>query len=161
MVLALSDQFKAFFTSSTFLAGVSSWFLAQFIKLFISLVKSKVTSIGEFFDILFWRTGGIVSSHSAIVTSLCTTVAIKNGLNSDVFFVSLVFLLVVIRDSFGVRRASGLQAKKINEIGNHLKEKGVLDDYVSIKEVNGHTPLQVVLGCLLGFIVGIAFIYLM
>lgn len=161
MVLALSDQFKAFLTSSTFLAGVSSWFLAQFIKLFISLVKSKVNSIGEFFDILFWRTGGIVSSHSAIVTSLCTTVAIKNGLNSDVFFVSLVFLLVVIRDSFGVRRASGLQAKKINEIGNHLKEKGVLDDYVSIKEVNGHTPLQVVLGCLLGFIVGIAFIYLM
>lgn len=157
MFVGLSSQFKAFLTSSTFLACITSWFLAQFIKTLINLLKSKVSSAGELVELLFWRTGGMPSSHSALVTSLCTTVALKNGLNSDVFFVSFVFLLVVIRDAFGVRRASGLQAKKINEIGTLLKEKGTLDEYTPIKEVNGHTPMQVIFGCLLGFIVGLAF----
>lgn len=157
MFVGLSSQFKAFLTSSTFLACITSWFLAQFIKTLINLLKSKVSSAGELVELLFWRTGGMPSSHSALVTSLCTTVALKNGLNSDVFFVSFVFLLVVIRDAFGVRRASGLQAKKINEIGALLKEKGTLDEYTPIKEVNGHTPMQVIFGCLLGFIVGLAF----
>lgn len=157
MINNISEQFKLFLTSSTFLAGVTSWFLAQFIKTLINLLKAKIHSAGELVEVLIWRTGGMPSSHSALVTSLCTTVALRNGMNSDVFFISFVFLLVVIRDAFGVRRASGLQAKKINEIGSELKENGTLKEYTPIKEVNGHTPMQVIFGCLLGFIVGLAF----
>ena len=157
MLTGIGVQFKAFLSNPTFLAGLTSWFLAQFIKTLINLLMSKVKTAGELVDLLFWRTGGMPSSHSALVTSLCTTIAIRNGLNSDVFFISFVFLLVVVRDSFGVRRASGIQAKKINEIGASLKEKAMIDEYTPIKEVNGHTPIQVIFGCLLGFIVGLAF----
>lgn len=157
MLSGISEQFKAFLSSSTFLACISSWFLAQFIKTLINLLKSKINSAGELVEVLIWRTGGMPSSHSALVTALCTTVACKSGLNSEIFYVSFVFLLVVIRDAFGVRRASGLQAKKINEIGASLKEKGILNEYKPIKEVNGHTPMQVIFGCLLGLVVGLAF----
>lgn len=157
MLPTLKEQLKLFLESPVFLAGITSWFTAQFIKTLINLLKIKVHSAGELVELLLWRTGGMPSSHSALVTSLCTTIAFRNGLNSDLFFISFVFLLVVIRDAFGVRRASGLQARKINELGNQLKNEKVIVDYKSIKEVNGHTPMQVIFGCLLGFLVGLAF----
>ena len=64
--------------------------------------------------------------------------------------------MVTIRDAVGVRRSSGIQARKINEIGKILNEKDILE-YNTIKEVNGHTPMEVTLGCLLGFFIGLAF----
>lgn len=157
MLPTLREQFKLFLTSPIFLAGITSWFSAQFIKTLINLLKFKVHSFAEIVELLLWRTGGMPSSHSSIVCSLCTTIGIRNGIHSDLFFISFVFLLVVVRDAFGVRRASGIQAKKINELGNDLKEKNIVNEYKSIKEVNGHTPMQVILGCLLGFLIGLAF----
>lgn len=157
MLPTLKEQLRLFLTSPVFLAGISSWLIAQFIKTLINLLKAKIHSAGELVELMLWRTGGMPSSHSALVTSLCTTIAFRNGLNSDLFFISFVFLLVVVRDAFGVRRSSGIQAKKINELGNQLKNKNILEDYKGIKEVNGHTPMQVILGCLLGFLVGLAF----
>ena len=65
--------------------------------------------------------------------------------------------MVVIRDAFGVRHSSGIQAKKINQIGKELNEKKLLNDYKPIKEVNGHTPMEVIFGCILGGLVGVAF----
>ena len=157
MLITLKEQLKLFLTNSTLLAGIVSWFSAQFIKTLINIMGSKVHSPGEVIELMFWRTGGMPSSHSAIVTSLCTTIAFKNGLNSDIFLVSFVFLLVVVRDAFGVRRSSGIQARKINEIGNDLKEKGIIESYKPLKEVDGHTPMEVLCGCLLGFFVGLSF----
>ena len=157
MLITLKEQLKLFLTNSTLLAGIVSWFRAQFIKTLINIIGSKVHSPGEVIELMFWRTGGMPSSHSAIVTSLCTTIAFKNGLNSDIFLVSFVFLLVVVRDAFGVRRSSGIQAQKINELGKELEDNKALTNFKPLKEVNGHTPMQVILGCLLGFFVGLAF----
>ena len=157
MLITLKEQLKLFLTNSTLLAGIVSWFSAQFIKTLINIIGSKVHSPGEVIELMFWRTGGMPSSHSAIVTSLCTTIAFKNGLNSDIFLVSFVFLLVVVRDAFGVRRSSGIQAQKINELGKELEDNKALTNFKPLKEVNGHTPMQVILGCLLGFFVGLAF----
>ena len=157
MLITLKEQLKLFLTNSTLLAGIVSWFSAQFIKTLINIIGSKVHSPGEVIELMFWRTGGMPSSHSAIVTSLCTTIAFKNGLNSDIFLVSFVFLLVFVRDAFGVRRSSGIQAQKINELGKELEDNKALTNFKPLKEVNGHTPMQVILGCLLGFFVGLAF----
>lgn len=157
MLITLKEQLKLFLTNPTLLAGIVSWFCAQFIKTLINIIGSKVHTPGEFVELLFWRTGGMPSSHSAIVTSLCTTIAFKNGLNSDLFLVSFVFLLVVIRDALGVRRSSGIQAQKLNELGKELEDTKVLENYKPLKEVNGHTSMQVILGCLLGFLIGLAF----
>jgi len=106
---------------------------------------------------MIWRTGGMPSSHSALVTSLCTTIGFRHGINSDMFVFALCFFLVVIRDAFGVRRSSGMQCKKINQLGKELSENNIIKNYSSLKEVNGHTPMEVLCGCLVGFFVGLAF----
>ena len=64
--------------------------------------------------------------------------------------------MVTIRDALGVRRSSGLQARKINELGNELLEKKLID-YKPIKEILGHRPMEVVFGAILGFFIGLGF----
>ncbi len=156
MFSLISANVKSLLTNPVFLACISSWFSAQFIKTVLNIVYGKIHSISEMFESLIWKTGGLPSSHSALVTSLCTTIGFRNGISSDIFMISLGFFLITIRDAVGVRRSSGVQAKKINEMGKLLKEKGILD-YSPIKEVNGHTPLEVTIGCLLGFFIGLAY----
>ena len=153
----LLDQLKLFFTYPIFLAGLCSWLSAQFIKTIINLFYGRIHSFGELIENMLWRTGGMPSSHSALVASMCTTVGFRNGINSDIFFISLVFFFVTIRDAFGVRRSSGIQAQKLNEIGKKLEEKEIVEKFKPMKEVNGHTPLQVMLGVFLGFLIGLSF----
>ena len=126
------------------------------IKTLIKLFSGKVHSIAELFELLVWRTGSMPSSHAALVSSLCTTIGFRSGISSDVFILSVGFFLVTIRDAMGVRRANGIQAKMINTIGRALSEKGLIE-YKPIKEVQGHTPPEVMVGCLLGFFIGLAF----
>ena len=154
---ALKEQLKLFFTNPIFLSCLFSWRSAQILKTIINIIYGRIHSVGELMENLVWRTGGMPSSHSALVSAMCTTIGFRSGFNSDIFFMSLVFFFVTIRDAVGVRRSAGMQAQKINKIGKELKEKGLLDEYNSLKEINGHTPLQVVMGCVLGFLIGLSF----
>lgn len=156
MINSLSEQISLLIHNPVLLACISSWFCAQFIKTVISVLYGKIHSVQELIESLIWKTGGLPSSHSALVASLATTIAFRNGLNSDIFILALCFFMVTIRDAVGVRRSSGIQARKINEIGKNLKEKDILD-FKAIKEVNGHTPMEVTVGCLLGVFIGLAF----
>lgn len=151
------EQMHLFFRNQILLSCIFSWFGAQFLKTAINLIYGRIHSLGELFEMMIWRTGGMPSSHSALVTSLCTTIGFKDGIHSDIFILSLCFFLVVIRDAFGVRRSSGIQTKKLNEIGRELDEKKILDHYETMKEVNGHTPMEVLCGCILGFFIALAF----
>lgn len=157
MWLAAKGQFVAFFTHPIFLGCLSSWLCAQFIKTFINLIYGKVHSFGELIELLIWRTGGLPSSHSSLVTTITTMIGFRNGVTSDLFILSLCFMMVTVRDALGVRRSSGMQAKKLNEIGKELSKKEILEKYDTLKEVNGHTPMEVLLGCVLGFFIGMAF----
>ena len=151
------EQLVLFIHNPILLSCIFSWLGAQFIKAAIKLIYGNVHSIPELLEIMIWRTGGMPSSHSALVTSLCVTIGFRHGLHSDLFIFSLCFFLVVIRDAFGVRRSSGIQARKLNDIGNELKEKGIIDNFKNLKNVDGHTPMEVLCGCLLGFFVGLSF----
>ena len=153
----ITQQFILFIHNPILLSCVFSWLGAQFIKAAIKLIYGRIHSLSELLEVMVWRTGGMPSSHSALVTSLCVTIGIRHGLHSDLFICALCFFLVVIRDAFGVRRSSGMQAKRLNEIGNELKDKEIIDNYKSLKEVDGHTPMEVLCGCLLGFLVGLSF----
>lgn len=157
MSSSFREQFILFLRNPIFLSCVFSWLGAQFLKAAIKLVYGRIHSLTELLEVMFWRTGGMPSSHSALVTSLCTTIAFRDGLSSDIFVFSLAFFLVVIRDAFGVRRSSGLQARKINDLGRELAEKKTIESYKPMKEVDGHTPMEVLCGCLLGFFVGLSF----
>ncbi len=160
MFKVLWGQISSLISSPTFLACVFSWFLAQFLKTLIKLFGGKVHSVKELVELLIWRTGGMPSSHSALVACLCTCVGIKSGIDSDVFVLSFCFFMVTVRDAVGVRRANGIQANMINRIGNLLKDQGLVQEYKNLKEVQGHTPMEVIVGSILGFFVGIGFLVL-
>ncbi len=152
----MREQFHRFLTNPILLSCIFSWLSAQLIKTLIKLFSGKIHSIQELFELLFWRTGSMPSSHAALVSTLCTTIGFRSGIDSDVFILSLGFFMVTIRDAVGVRRANGIQAQMLNKIGKKLDEKGIME-FKPIKEVQGHTPAEVAIGCLLGFFIGLAF----
>ncbi len=155
-MLTAREQIRLFFSNPVLLSCIFSWLCAQMIKTFIKLFSGKVHSVKELFELMFWRTGSMPSSHSSLVSTLCTTIGFHSGIDSDVFILSLGFFLITIRDAVGVRRANGIQAKMLNKIGNTLAQKEIID-FKPIKEVQGHTPAEVAIGCLLGFFIGLAF----
>ncbi|MCI5522523.1 MAG: divergent PAP2 family protein [Treponema sp.] len=149
-------QLTLFITNPVLIACIFSWLSAQLIKTLIKLFSGKVSSLSELFELLFWRTGSMPSSHSALVSCLATTIGFRCGVDSEIFILSLGFFLITIRDAVGVRRASGIQAKVLNKIGHLLAQKGIIE-FKPIKEVQGHTPAEVFIGCVLGFFIGLAF----
>jgi acid phosphatase family membrane protein YuiD len=154
------ESFKAFFENPIFLSSVSSWLVAQLIKAAIALLRSrKKSTLREILSTVAWRTGGMPSSHAALVSAMATSAAFREGIGSNLFVVSLLFASIVLRDAMGVRRSSGLQARALNMLGRHLSERS-LADYHPVKEVHGHTPLEVAVGSLLGIFIAAAYAYL-
>lgn len=150
------ESIKLLVASPVFLSCVASWLCAQFMKTVIALCYGKVHTLGQLIEMMLWRTGGFPSSHTAAVSALCTAVSFRSGVTSDLFMLSFCFLFVTIRDALGVRRANGIQARRINEIGRVLSERGIVA-FKPIKEINGHKPLEVFAGLSLGFSIGLAF----
>jgi acid phosphatase family membrane protein YuiD len=146
---------KAFFENPVFLSAVSSWFIAQVLKAVV-ITLSRRRSVREILETIIWRTGGMPSSHSALVSSMAASVAFLEGVHSNLFVVSFFFALIVMRDAMGVRRSSGLQARTLNTLGKQIGDQlGV--DFHPVKEVHGHAPLEVVLGSLLGIFIAAAY----
>lgn len=100
--------------------------------------------------------GGMPSSHSAVVMALSTMVAREYGINSPIFAIALIFSMIVMYDAAGVRRAAGKQAAMLNKIA---ETPGLtnLEMHEKLVEVLGHTPIQVVVGAVIGIIVGMLF----
>lgn len=156
MFTGAKTQFQLLFSNPILLACIFSWFCAQFIKTIIKLFYGQVHSLKQLFELLLWRTGGLPSSHSALVACLCTTIGFRSGIDSDIFILAFCFMLVTMRDAVGVRRANGIQARRINEIAKILNDKE-MSSFKFLKEVQGHSPMEVFIGCLLGFFIGLAF----
>jgi acid phosphatase family membrane protein YuiD len=142
-----------------FLAPLSSWITAQVLKMVIFLLRGRHKSAPEILETVVWRTGGMPSSHAALVTSLAVSAAYRAGINSDLFIITMFFALIIMRDAMGVRRSSGLQARALNSLGSQLGQRGELD-YRPVKEIHGHTPMEVIVGALLGFFIAAAYEFL-
>lgn len=145
-----------FFTHPIFLSGLFSWLGAQFLKTIINLIYGRISTFKQLLENMVWKTGGMPSSHAASVAGVCTAIGFRNGFTSDIFMLSLLLLFITMRDAVGVRLSSGIQAHKLNELGKELKEKSTIDEYKPIKEVNGHSPLQVICGTILGVLIGLS-----
>ena len=154
--MIVADALKSLFSNMIFLSTVSSLFIAQVLKLVFYLIRNKKKKKWEAIETVLWRTGGMPSSHSAVVCSLATATGIVEGISSTYFIISLVFALVVLRDSVGVRRAAGLQAKALNTLGKQFA-KFTGQDFNSVKEIQGHTPLEVLVGSCLGIVIAVLF----
>ncbi len=129
----------------------ATWFFIQLFKLIYDLVTTKKFNFKRILG-----AGGMPSSHSAVVVVLCTMIGKKYGVNSAIFALSIIFAFVVMYDAAGVRRAAGKQAKLLNKI---VQTPGLTNVEVTekLQEVLGHTPTQVLVGALIGFIVGYIF----
>ena len=128
-----------------------TWFCVQTFKVLWELATTKKFNFKRIIG-----AGGMPSSHTAIVVSITTMVGRSQGINSVIFAVSLIFSLVVMYDACGVRRQEGKQARILNDIVNtpglttvQVREKLV--------EALGHTPLQVIVGAIVGFTAGMLF----
>ena len=128
------------------IVGVSVWISIQFFKFLYDSIANKKLMFSR-----FWGSGGMPSSHSAVVTSLATMIAKHEGFNSPIFAVACGFAFMVMYDACNLRKAVGNQAKFLNDL---LKEKNTTN-YEKFQELTGHTVIQVIAGFVIGLIVGI------
>jgi len=154
--MTVPEALKSLFINKIFLSTVFSLCIAQVLKMVFYLITSKNKKKWDAIETMIWRTGGMPSSHSALVCSLATAIGISEGIDSTYFIISLIFALVVLRDSVGVRRAAGIQAKTLNNLGKQLA-KVTGQDYNSVKEIQGHTPPEVLVGSCLGILIAVIF----
>ena len=97
-------------------------------------------------------TGGMPSSHTALVVSVTTTIALVQGMNSMLFDVAAVFSSIVMYDATGLRQAAGRQAALVNKIMDELWEEHTVRES-RLKELLGHTRLEVVGGAIYGVLI--------
>lgn len=128
-----------------------AWLIAQVIKVIISACKKETKDI--------FVSGGMPSSHSAVVTALFTRVGLIEGFDSSIFAIGLIFAFITMFDAANVRMAVGRQAMRLNQIirdiYNNDKEKAE-----PVKIVKGHTYAEVAVGLVLGIIVVLIFTFI-
>ena len=131
-------------------AALLAWFLAQLIKVIIDLILIRKFDLKRFVS-----SGGMPSSHSAMVAACSTAIGKIYGFDGAYFAISAVMSVIVMYDAFNVRRSAGDTARLVNQILAHVERLTAEDFAEDLKEVMGHTPLQVLLGALLGISIGI------
>ncbi len=141
------NTFEKLISNYTFVSIVLAWFVAQFTKGIRGIFKEK--SIKGFRRII--ANGGMPSSHASCVCALCTTCIILYGVSSFQFAFSFLLALIVMNDALGVRYETGKHSKVLKKL---IKEDDI-DLDVKLKVAIGHTPLQVVLGAVLGITISI------
>jgi hypothetical protein len=143
--------FSAIAKSPIFLATFWSFVLAQFLKFIIHFVRKK----GVNFRVLLGY-GGMPSAHAASVVALTTSVGRSLGWDSPLFVVSFIWAFITIGDAVVVRRAAGRQATILNKMIQDFYRNGKIKEE-RLRELLGHTPIEVIIGGLLGG--GIAFLF--
>ena len=125
------------------LIAICSNLIAQTLKLLIELAQSRKIRLKVLFV-----TGGMPSSHSALVSALATGIGRTQGWDTPQFAIATVFAFIVMYDAAGIRRAAGKQAKVLNQIMVEVFE----EEHDPLKELLGHTPVQVIAGSILGIL---------
>lgn len=134
-----------------FMAAVSGWFVAQLLKTMIHMWFNR-----KFVAERLVGSGGMPSSHSATVCALVTATGMEYGGGSFQFAMAAIFAIVVMYDAMGVRRETGIQAKVLNEMLEMFDKMGKeMSVEEKLKEFVGHTPLQVLIGGLLGIVIAV------
>ena len=131
------------------IAPVVAWTIAQTAKVIIYSVREHRLNLR-----VLAVTGGMPSSHSAIVMGMTTAVGKYAGVNSAAFAIALIFSFVVMYDAAGLRRAAGRQAAILNRLVEDLVNmRGVQE--AKLRELLGHTPVEVLVGAVLGVAAGL------
>ncbi|MBQ8250167.1 MAG: divergent PAP2 family protein [Clostridia bacterium] len=138
------------FTNYILVCAVAGWFSAQLIKCVRYILKNH-----RFDFMIIMSSGGMPSSHSATVSAMVIATARACGTDTVEFALAAVLAFIVMYDAAGVRRAAGEQAKVLNRIAHDISEGDTQYLDKNLKEFIGHTPLQVLVGGLLGIFIPI------
>ena len=145
----MGGQLRALLSNADLWAALGAWLLAQIIKTVRSFVVTRKLNFSHLV-----ASGGMPSSHSALVTGLATAVARTSGLQSSAFAVAAILAGVVMYDAAGVRLAVSRQARILNlMLDDFFHDRGLSEQ--RLHELIGHTPVQVFAGALIGIVVGI------
>jgi len=131
------------------LAAIVAWAIAQVAKVLISSFQLRRLNLRVLAD-----PGGMPSSHSAIVMGLTTAIGKYAGITSAAFAIALIFSFVVMYDAAGVRRAAGRQAAVLKRVVQDLVHMRGMQE-AELRELLGHTPVEVLIGAVLGIAVGL------
>jgi acid phosphatase family membrane protein YuiD len=146
----MMDWLLDLITNPFLLTSVSSWLIAQIVKVLIHWAIYKKLNLERFYG-----DGGMPSGHSATVSSLMVVCGLACGTDSAIFAISAILALIVCHDAMGVRRETGKQAvllKELTKAFSALANENLPE--VKLKEFVGHTPIQVLAGILIGIING-------
>ena len=138
-------------TNKVFWVTLLSWAIAQGMKILIGLLQGKKFN---FYWIL--RTGGMPSAHSAAVASLAFSLGKEMGYASPIFALAAILALITMFDAQTWRRSIGVQARMLNLIMDDIQQRKKIEEQ-KIKELMGHTPVEVFVGAVIGIIVFLMF----
>lgn len=131
------------------IAAVAAWVVGQFLKFPLEYILNKRWNWGIMFS-----SGGLPSSHSALVTAVALSIGFQDGFDTSIFALAVAIGMVVIYDAAGVRRQAGIHAERINEIMKNFIESRRFPEE-DLKEMLGHTPFEVITGVLLGVLISL------
>lgn len=137
------------FINPILLAALTAWAIAQTIKVPIEYLLLKRWNWA-----LVFQSGGMPSSHSAMVSAAALLIGLQIGFDKPIFALSAILAMIVIYDATGVRREAGKQAVLINSIIEEIA-KGKMPPQEKLKEVLGHTPGEALLGTILGLSIAV------
>jgi len=132
-----------------FIVPLVAWAIAQVSKVIIDSVLTHRINFRR-----LATAGGMPSSHSALVVGMTTVIGRLQGIQTPLFALAVIFSSLVMYDATGVRRAAGQQAMILNRLLDDLfiAHQGIRQE--RLRELLGHTPIEVIAGALLGFIIG-------
>ena len=135
--------------------AVAAWFVAQTLKIPTYWLVEKKLDFSRFFG-----SGGMPSSHSAFVVSLAIMVGATEGFHTAAFAIAVVLAAIVMYDASGVRHETGVQGQVLNEIIRKVFVDGEPITDVELKELVGHTKVEVAGGFVVGVLTALGFIFL-
>lgn len=141
------QDFGQIFDNRVLVVALIACLVAQLSKLVVELTKNRKFNLR-----VLVTTGGMPSSHSALVAALATGVGQTMGWASPEFAIATIFAVIVMYDAAGVRQAAGKQARILNQIIDELFEGKDFNEE-RLKELLGHTPFQVIVGLILGIFI--------
>jgi acid phosphatase family membrane protein YuiD len=131
------------------LAPLVAWAIAQAAKVILTSMRQRRLNLR-----VLAETGGMPSSHAAIVMGLTTAIGKHDGVSNAAFAIALIFSFVVMYDAAGLRRAAGRQAAILNRLVEDLVHMRGMQEQ-RLRELLGHTPVEVLVGAVLGVVVGL------
>jgi len=135
------SEFFAFFNNSVLFWSLLSCLLAQFFKILFNFLATGELRFG-----IMLETGGMPSSHSALISGATSGVGYELGFDSSIFALAVAISLIVMYDASGVRKSAGMQAAEINKLSKKLDP----ESESLLKETLGHTKIEVLVGSFLG-----------